>query len=135
QFAYNNPDHLQSPTVTLQVRRLDGTLAFAPPGSATAGEFSGGCRDVSMAAWGPDGKLYFCDFRGINVADVDTGAVRTLRAGARWWDPDVSPDGNSAVFQTGTIVKASSGPLRIQHGPLEFARHHDGRHSPGPPES
>ncbi|MGA7988955.1 MAG: hypothetical protein WCB51_11225 [Candidatus Dormiibacterota bacterium] len=131
QFAYNNPDHLQSPTVTLQVRRLDGTLAFEPPGSATEGEFSGGCRDVTMAAWGPDGKLYFCDYRGINVAVIDTGAVRTLKAATRWWDPDISPDGN-AIFQTGTIVKASSGPLRIQHGPLELLDTTTGATLPGP---
>jgi hypothetical protein len=120
QFAYNNSDRLQSPTLTLQVRRLDGSLAFAPPGAATEDESSGGCPDVSMAAWGPDGKLYFCDFRGINVADIDTGAVRTLRASARWWDPDVSPDGSYAVFQTGTILKVSSEPIRIQPGPLEL---------------
>lgn len=131
QFGYLHPDSARSAFSTLQVRRLDGSLAFARPGPKTEDESSGGCPDVSMAAWGPDGKLYFCDSRGINVADMDTGADRTLQAGVRWWDPDVSPDGTYVVFQTGTVRHVSTEPLRIQNGPLELLDTNTGETVPG----
>ncbi len=120
QFGNGPPAGAQSPFSPLQVRRLDGILVFAPQGPANPGLWSAGCLDISMAAWDPDGKLYFCDNRGINVADMNTGTVRTLQAGALWSDADVSPDGSYVVFPTGTVHNVSTEPIGIRPGPLEL---------------
>jgi hypothetical protein len=78
---------------TLQVRRLDGRLVFGPVAAGTAP----GDRP-SDAAWSGR-KLYFWDGRGVNVADLATGATRTILPGVRWYHPDVSPDGRTVVFE------------------------------------
>jgi hypothetical protein len=68
----------------LSVRRLDGTLLFAPQGT--------------HGAWAPDGQLYFSNDSGIFVADPVAGTTRTVVGGVRWYNPAVSPDGRYVVF-------------------------------------
>jgi hypothetical protein len=82
---------LVADSTTLQVRRLDGSLAFAP----TAGV------DVypSDATWGSDGTLYFGDARGVSAGNPLTGETRAVLPGVRWYDPASSPDGRHVVFE------------------------------------
>jgi hypothetical protein len=77
---------------TVQVRRLDGSFAFGPPGAAQPGA-------PDAATWGGDGRLYFWDSRGVNVADLNRGTTRTILPGVRWYHPDTSPDGRYIVFE------------------------------------
>jgi hypothetical protein len=85
-----DPLHAGTAQATLQVRRLDGRLVFGPAGAGAP----------SDATWGPDGKLYFDDARGVNVADVARRApVRTILPGVRWYRPDTAPDGRTIVFE------------------------------------
>jgi hypothetical protein len=79
-------------SIALEVRRLDGSLAFAPAAS-------GGVRP-SEATWGRAGTLYFWDARGVNASDVASGETRTVLPGLRWFNPDASPDGRHVVFET-----------------------------------
>ncbi|HXM56086.1 MAG TPA: hypothetical protein VOB72_11905 [Candidatus Dormibacteraeota bacterium] len=79
-----------SAQATLQVRRLDGRLVFGPSGAGVP----------SDATWGLNGKLYFRDARGVNVADVSSGGpARTILPGVRWYRPDTAPDGRTIVFE------------------------------------
>lgn len=80
-----------SARATLQVRRLDGRLVFGPVAAGAA-------PNPSDAAWSGS-KLYFWDARGVNVADLATGATRTILPGVRWYAPDTSPDGRIVVFE------------------------------------
>lgn len=77
---------------TVQVRRLDGSFAFGPPGAAQPGA-------PDAATWGRDGRVYFWDSRGVNVADLSMGTTRTILPGVRWYRPDTSPDGRYIVFE------------------------------------
>jgi hypothetical protein len=78
---------------TLQVRRLDGRLVFAPISTVP------GAGLPSDATWAGNRKLYFSDARGVNVADLAGGTVRTVLSGVRWYHPDTSPDGGTVVFE------------------------------------
>ena len=69
----------------LSVRKLDGTILFAPQGV--------------HGAWTPDGRLYFSSDSGIFVADPVAGTTRTVVSGVRWYNPAVSPDGRYVVFE------------------------------------
>jgi hypothetical protein len=71
---------------TLQVRRLDGSLVFQASGA-------------SEATWAGDGRVYFLDARGVNVADLEAGTTRTILPDVRWQAPDTSPDGRAVVFE------------------------------------
>jgi hypothetical protein len=74
----------------LEVRRLDGSLAFTPGQAGPA---------PAEATWASDGTLYFWDARGVNAADPFTGRTRTVLPGLRWYHPDASPDGRHLVFE------------------------------------
>ena len=80
-----------SAAATLQVRRLDGRLVFGPA--------AGPAGAPSDATWGGSRKVYFWDARGVNVADLATGATRTILPGLRWYRPDTAPDGRAIVFE------------------------------------
>jgi len=85
----------------LSVRKLDGTLLFAPQGT--------------HGAWAPDGRLYSSSDSGIFVADPAAGSTRTVVGGVRWYNPAVSPDARYVVFerhpdQTGQPTALGSRP-------------------------
>lgn len=69
----------------LSVRRLDGTILFAPQGT--------------HGAWAANGWLYYSNDSGIYVADPMTAATREVVHGVRWYNPSVSPDGRYVVFE------------------------------------
>ena len=71
---------------TLQVRRLDGTLVYQAAGA-------------SEATWAGLRRLYYQDGRGVNAADLTSGATRTILPGIGWRTPDTSPDGRTVVFE------------------------------------
>lgn len=75
----------------LVLRSGDNTVAFVPP--------SGTSTNATMAVWarGTD-RLYYRDQSGVRSWDASATAVNTLIAGLRWYDPAVSPDGNSIAF-------------------------------------
>lgn len=78
----------------LQVRRLDGTLAY---------EIGAG-RSPTMATWAPGGALYFRSDDGIRrwkSGDASSSAVADLSA---WYHPSVSPNGRFVVYDTGAVT-------------------------------
>lgn len=70
----------------VQVRGLDGALLFIAANGAGA-------------TWGTDGRVYFWDPRGVNVADPATGATRTILPATHWYNPDTSPDGKRIAYE------------------------------------
>lgn len=77
----------------LQVRSASGDLAFAADMA----------KDPTMATWSADGaRMYLRTVDGARVWLSETGRSDSLRGGARWFNPTVSPDGKLLAYDTGS---------------------------------
>lgn len=76
----------------LQLRTLDGTLAFAPDHGS----------EPTMGFWSPKGdRLYYRTGAGARYRETSTGRVRSLKGNPFWYDPSISRDGRFVAYDTG----------------------------------
>jgi len=92
----------------LQVRTLDGSLAFAADMADSP----------TMGTWSVDGsRVYFRTDQGARAWRADTGIVEGVRGGIRWFDPWPSPDGRLLGYDTGADSSAARvGVIELKTG-------------------